>query len=364
MVLLIAGGSGGHVFPAIAFAQRLVDMSYPVYFLTDQRGARFIQEYSYLFEHVEVIPNVASAWRGMAYVKLFVAAIEMYLSLRKTRKFFQQYSVQAIFSFGGFMTVMPMIWARLWRTYGKKRVKFFALHQSDRVLGRANRFLSRWIPVVFTGYPDTLGFLKKVHPIVVGTPVRKTFFQIPPMKLPETTLGILILGGSQGASFWSSLILNALAQLSLQHRSRLHVFHQCPEQELSIVKKNYGELSIVCEVRPFFSSLPEVLAQVHVVFSRCGASTAAELACCGRSGFFVPYPHAKDHHQSHNAEFWVSQNAGWSCHQRMLKEEKITLFLQECLEDPKRLLYTGAHAMRLGRKDAAVAMINYWKGCV
>ena len=361
MVLLIAGGSGGHVFPAIALAERLVDMSYTVCLLTDQRGARFIKEYSSLFHHIEILPNLAPNWRKKFYIKSFIMAVELCLWWKKTHRLFQQYSIQAIFSFGGFMTVVPMLWGSIWEKYTGKGAKFFALHQSDRVLGRANSFLARWIPVVFTGYPNTLKVLKSIHPVVVGTPVRKAFFEISPMKLPDTSLGILILGGSQGASFWSTLFVNALERLSPKDRSRLQIFHQCPEQKCSSVENRYHQLSVACHVRPFFYSLPEILAQVHVVFSRCGASSAAELACCGRSGFFVPYPYAKDQHQDHNAAFWVSHNAGWCCPQFMLGEEKIAVFLQESLEHPQRFLYTGAHAMEFGRKDAAMEMIHYWK---
>ena len=361
MVLLIAGGSGGHVFPAIALAERVRDLSETVCLMTDQRGARFIKEYSSLFHHIEILPNLAPNWRKKFYIKPFIMVFELVLWWKQTHKFFQQYSIQAIFGFGGFMTLVPMLWGLIWAKHTGKGAKFFALHQSDRVLGRANAFLARWIPVVFTGYPDTLKVSKHIRPVVVGTPVRKAFFQIAPMTLPDTALGILILGGSQGASFWSTVFVNALELLSPKDRSRFQIFHQCPQPDCAWVEQRYQQLSVFCHVCPFFYSLPDILAQVHVVFSRCGASSAAELACCGRSGFFVPYPYAKDQHQDHNAAFWVRHNAGWSCPQLMLRAEKIAEFLQESLEDPQRFLYTGAHAKKLGRKDAAMEMIHYWK---
>ncbi|ETZ04602.1 glycosyltransferase [Holospora undulata] len=366
MVLLIAGGSGGHIFPAIALAQRLKDLSYEVYLLTDQRGERFITQDVSLFDHVEVLENFSfSSGHNKFYLKPIALCFQIWLWIQQTRKFFQLYSnsAQAFFSFGGLMSVIPMALGWFFYKYDGKKIKFFALHQSDRVLGRANRFLAKWvgIPVVFTGYPETLKVPKTVSVIPVGTPVRKEFFKIPDIKFENGPLGILILGGSQSASFWSKVFLNALELLDESHRQAFCIFHQCPEKDLSYVQERYNQLNVSCDVRSFFLSLPEILKQVHVVFSRCGASSAAELACCGRGGFFVPYPYAKDQHQDYNAAFWVSQEAGWSCPQSELNEEKIAFFLQESLEHPQRLLYTGARAKNFGRKDAAMAMIQYWQ---
>lgn len=363
MIVLIAGGSGGHVFPAIAVAQRFVDASQSVCLITDQRGARFISEYRNLFVHIEVFPNTSPQWRKKFYLKPFLKIYEFMLWWRCVQSFFTHHNeeIEAMFGFGGIMSVLPMLWGWTTRKRRKKHFRFCALHQSDRVFGRANRMLARWIKTVFTGYPDTQGLPSDILPIVVGTPVRKEFFDIAPIALPNASLRILVLGGSQGAAFWSEVLIKGVALLCSDSRSRIHIYHQCPEYQCAELEVKYQKLGISCEVKPFFALLPEVLKNVHVVFSRAGASTIAELACAGRSAFLVPYPHATDQHQHDNAAFWVSHQASWSCPQKELSGEKIAIFLHECLEDPRRLLYTGKQALNLGRKDAAVEMIQYWR---
>ncbi|ETZ06786.1 putative UDP-N-acetylglucosamine [Holospora obtusa F1] len=232
MVLLIAGGSGGHVFPAIALAQRLSDHAYSVCLLTDERGKRFIKDYTHIFDHIEVLSNFSFSGRYSRYVKPITMSIQVLVWIWQIRKIFRRHkSIQACFSFGGMMSVVPMLWGRYFYRNANKKEIFFSLHQSDRVLGRANRFLSNWIPVLFTGYPDTFKIPKNVAVFPVGTPVRKEFFEIPEPTLPRKFLGILILGGSQSASFWSTIFLKALEQLSFQQQKKIYVFHQCPEKE-------------------------------------------------------------------------------------------------------------------------------------
>lgn len=361
MVILIAGGSGGHVFPAIALAERLVESGKSVGLITDERGARFITEDRELFSHVEILPNYPKPRK--TYLKFWTLSVESWRWSRKIRKFFAQHNnhIHAVFGFGGRMSILPMLWG--WATRHKRlsQNRFCALHQSDCVVGKANRFLSRWIPTMFTGYPQTQGIPLHTKAIFVGTPVRKLFFDVGTLPTSYTELSVLILGGSQGASFWESLFPKGLALLCSDRRHKITVYHQCAQSQCETLEARYQQLGVKCTVQPFFHDLPGLLQNVHVVFSRAGASTAAELACAGRSTFFVPYPYATDQHQQHNAAYWVSQQAGWSCPQEDLTEEKIAIFLHECLEDPRRLVYTGERALTLGRKDAAAEMIHYFR---
>lgn len=361
MVLLIAGGSGGHVFPAIAFAERLVESGKTVGLITDERGARFITKDQKLFSHIEVLPNHPKSCN--LYLKLWTSSMEFLRWSRKIRKFFAEHNdhIQAVFGFGGRMSILPMVWALTTRRRSPHKNRFCALHQSDCVMGKANRFLSRWIPTVFTGYPKTQGMPLHAHALFVGTPVRKLFFNVCTLPTSCTDLGVLILGGSQGASFWEAIFPKGLGLLCSDRRHKITVYHQCAESQCGVLEARYQKLGVTCTVQPFFHNLPAVLDTVHIVFSRAGASTAAELACAGRSTFFVPYPHATNQHQQHNAAYWVSHQAGWSCPQKDLTEEKIAIFLHECLEDPRRLVYTRDRALTLGRKDAATEMIHYWR---
>ena len=361
MVVLIAGGSGGHVFPAIACAERLIEAGETIALITDERGARFITHDKNLFSHIEILPNHPA--RRKPYLKFWASSVECWIWSKTVRKFFLRHhtNIRAIFGFGGRMSIIPMLWG--WATQRRlpKQNRFCALHQSDCVMGKANRFLSRWIPTVFTGYPQTHHVPPYAKAIYVGTPVRKAFFDVNALPVPYTELGVLILGGSQGATFWETLFPKGLGLLCADRRHKIKVYHQCASSQQEALIEKYQQLGVKYIVAPFFHDLPDTLNHVHVVFSRAGASTAAELACAGRSTFFVPYPYATDHHQQHNASYWVSHQAGWSCAQDELTEEKIAIFLHECLEDPRRLVYTRDRVLTLGRKDAATEIIHYWR---
>lgn len=333
-ILLVAGGSGGHMFPAIAVAQRAHHEGQACVLFTDPRGLRFLSDQDAgLFSRV-VVFDTLSPMNGLG---LLIKTVKQIRSLRP----------KVAVGFGGKMSFLPLIMARL---LGIK----CAIHQSDAVLGQANRWMIPWMHTAFSAYPH-LPFKTQV----IGTPVRKAYHAILPA---ETTLPfeILILGGSQGAHFWSQLMPQALGLMPTELQQKLAVTHQVPEKDLGAVQAAYGPLCCAkVTLFSFSKDLHENMQQAHLVFSRAGASTLAELAVAGRAVFLVPYPFAKNDHQKANAQWVVNNQAGWVHDQKELTPELISEFLSSCLHNPEQVLYAGKKMKEMSSQNATDLLYKF-----
>ena len=323
-IILVSGGSGGHVFPAIALAEYAHSRDQPVVLITDARGSRFIENDRELFSHVKLVPQLS-----------VLSSIAIYGHMKRL---YRQYQPKAILGFGGIMTVLPLLMARL---YGIP----CAIHQSDAVLGRANRLLAPWMNRVFVGHPlhcyakhTSSKTQHKWH--TIGTPIRQKFSHIMPHARIEKPLKILILGGSQGAKIWSTLLPAALSMLSTSDQRSIHIQHQSPQEDRPFLMESYEKMSLASfEVAPFFTRITETLSWAHVVFSRAGASTLAELAHCHRPAFLVPYPLAIDNHQHCNARSHTHEHRAWMYTQSELTPSHVATTIKGWLDKPEELLY-------------------------
>jgi UDP-N-acetylglucosamine--N-acetylmuramyl-(pentapeptide) pyrophosphoryl-undecaprenol N-acetylglucosamine transferase len=237
------------------------------------------------------------------------------------------------------MTVLPLLMAS-W--YGLST----AIHQSDSITGRANAVLSRFVRHRFSAFPMTHKGRQTVW-TPVGMPIRCTFQPLPPHKNVSLPLRILIVGGSQGAHFWSLLWPRALALLSPQSRACLEVRHQCPASDLAMLRTSYGQSGLQAsqwDVSSFFHHMPDQLEWAHVVFARSGASTLAELAVACRPVFLVPYPQATQNHQWHNATLHLANHPGWIMNQEALSAEVLAGLLQDWIDDTQKLCHANEYS--------------------
>jgi UDP-N-acetylglucosamine--N-acetylmuramyl-(pentapeptide) pyrophosphoryl-undecaprenol N-acetylglucosamine transferase len=245
-----------------------------------------------------------------------------------------------VWGFGGRMTALPLVLARILGMV-------CGIHQSDRVLGRANRILARIVPHVVLGYPDTHKVPKSCHHLVLGTPVREEFHNIPPLQIKaDKILTIAILGGSQGSRFWQTLMPQAVSLLSLEERQRLCLIHQSAQDVV------YPD-GVMTEITPFIHDMAHLFTRSHVIFTRAGASSVAEIMVAGRPALFVPYPHATDEHQWWNAKGIVDQRGGWMEQESQLTPEKVAELLKNFLYNPDQVLYTGQCIRGLAKPEAA-----------
>lgn len=323
-MVLVAGGSGGHVFPAIALAEYAHQQGQKIILVTDARGARFIETDRPLFSHIEILPSVSVS-----------AAFSIYQTIKTL---YHTHHPKSVVGFGGVTTVLPLLMAR---TKGIR----CAIHQSDAILGRANRFLAPWMNSVFVGhglecYEKHIPKSKKHRWCTIGTPVRQAFTAMTPHGSIQHPIHILIIGGSQGAKIWSTLVPQALGMLSVAQQKSIQIRHQSLSSDCIALTDQYGRLNLDSfYVAPFFTDMPDMLSWSHVVFSRAGASTLAELSCGQRPGFLVPYPFAIDQHQYFNAQSYVRNNPAWMCPEAELTAVHIAEKIRGWLDKPEELLY-------------------------
>ncbi|ESR27331.1 undecaprenyldiphospho-muramoylpentapeptide beta-N-acetylglucosaminyltransferase [Lutibaculum baratangense] len=351
LILLSAGGTGGHLFPAQALAEALVERGYEVDLAADERVDRFRS--SFPAREVHVVPSatlsarnpVAYARTGLVLGSGFLRALGI---LRRT-------GPKAVVGFGGYPTVPPLLAART------LRIKT-AIHEQNAVLGRANRMLASKVDLVATSFP-------KVHmlgenaakAVFTGAPVRAAVKAAArPYEAPavDGEFRLLVFGGSQGAKILSDVVPGAVARLPEADRRRLKIVQQCRQEDIARVRAGYGALGVEAELQPFFMDMPQRIADAHLVVSRSGASTVAELAVIGRPGILIPLPHALDNDQLLNATAMAKAGGGWLLPQASLDAHRLADEIKNRMDDPQGLAAGASAAGQVGNADAAATLAD------
>ncbi|MBU2583280.1 MAG: undecaprenyldiphospho-muramoylpentapeptide beta-N-acetylglucosaminyltransferase [Alphaproteobacteria bacterium] len=346
-VLLAAGGTGGHLFPAFALAEELGRRGYLVDLVTDMRGDRYGTGFP--ARKIHQIPSatltgkspVAVAQTVWTLSKGIGAAVGLLGEIRPS----------VVIGFGGYPTFPPLMAAKL------RGIKT-ALHEQNAVLGRANRLLAARVDAIATSFEHVKHLegplIEKAR--LTGNPVRDVVIEYAsrPYWTPDSSddVKLLIFGGSQGARYFSDTLPPAMAKLPHSLRQRLRVVQQAREEDVERVQQAYAALGISAEVAPFFANLPEIMADSHLVIGRAGASTVSELTVIGRPSILVPLPHAVDNDQLNNALTLAKSGGAWCIEQKDLDVDRLAVELERLIGDPK-LLLNAAHAARSqGRPDA------------
>jgi UDP-N-acetylglucosamine--N-acetylmuramyl-(pentapeptide) pyrophosphoryl-undecaprenol N-acetylglucosamine transferase len=238
-----------------------------------------------------------------------------------------------------------------------------AVHEQNARLGRVNRFVANRMNAIALSFEDTDGVPSDRAAVsVTGNPVRDSIVALrsqgytPPDA--DGDIRILITGGSQGAEIFSDVVPMALGGLPLEIRKRLRVTQQCRENTLSRVRDMYAEHDIAAELAPFIENVADCLGAAHLVICRAGASTVAELTVAGRPAILVPYPHARDDHQTANADQLDKANAGWRIAQPEFTAEALRAQLLTLFDQPEKLSDAASNAAALGRPDAAARLAD------
>jgi UDP-N-acetylglucosamine--N-acetylmuramyl-(pentapeptide) pyrophosphoryl-undecaprenol N-acetylglucosamine transferase len=348
LILLAAGGTGGHLFPAEALGVELIKRGFRVRLVTDDRALR----YSGLFSK-DMIDVVASETaRGRNPLQLAYAGFTLAAGTFSALGLMRRLKPVAVVGFGGYPTLPPLIAARL---AGIPSI----IHDANAVLGRANRFLSRHVSAIATSLPGVLdrdGALSG-KATTVGTPMRPAILTAAATSYtaPETNgpLRLLVVGGSQGARVMSDVVPGAIERLEPALWSRLILTQQVREEDMIRVRAVYDRLKIQAELAPFFADLPARLASNHLVVSRSGAGTVAELAAIGRPSILVPLPGAIDQDQMANAGVLSQVNGALRIPQSAFTPDRLASEISALAAEPQRLAAMAAGARSAGRLDAA-----------
>jgi UDP-N-acetylglucosamine--N-acetylmuramyl-(pentapeptide) pyrophosphoryl-undecaprenol N-acetylglucosamine transferase len=348
LILLAAGGTGGHLFPAEALGVELIKRGLRVRLATDSRALR----YSGLFsrETMDVVPSATVRGRtpwSLAYTGAMLAAGGL-VSLNLMRRL----KPSAVVGFGGYPTLPPLLAAKLSGVPG-------IIHEANAVLGRANRLLSRHVNAIATSLP---GVLDRDPALVgktttVGTPMRPAILAAAAVKFavpePAGAFRLLVVGGSQGARVMADIVPPAIERLEPALWSRLVVTQQVREEDMARVRAVYDRLKINAELAPFFGDLPARLASHHLVVSRSGAGTVAELAAIGRPSILVPLPGSIDQDQFANAGVLTQVGGALRIPQAEFTPDRLAAEISALASEPARLTAMAAGARAVGRLDAA-----------
>ena len=346
-IMLAAGGTGGHMFPAEALARVLLSRGLTVALVTDLRGQAF----------GDALPEVAvhriradTPTRGTIGRVRAVGALA--IGYFQARRLLRRMRPAAVVGFGGYPSVPTVMAAS---GLGRKVI----VHEQNAVLGRANRLLAPRAAAVATSFPAVKGLRStdRSKALLVGNPVRPGIAEIGVSPYPppddDGPLRLLVLGGSQGAHVFAGAVPAALARLPLALRQRLAVSQQCRAEDLEAVDLAYANTAIQPDLSSFFRDVPQRLAAAHLVIARAGASTLAELAAAGRPAILVPYPYATDDHQTANAAALAEAGGAWLLGQPDLSAEALSERIQVLFKQPEILARAAAAARGFARVDAA-----------
>jgi UDP-N-acetylglucosamine--N-acetylmuramyl-(pentapeptide) pyrophosphoryl-undecaprenol N-acetylglucosamine transferase len=348
LVLLAAGGTGGHLFPAEALGVELIKRGLRVRLATDARALR----YSGLFtrDNIDVVPS--ETVRGRNPISLARTVITLGYGTGIAINLVRRLKPAAVVGFGGYPTLPPLMAARL---LGVPSV----IHDANAVLGRANRFLAGRVDAIATSLPGVLDRDSALagKATTVGTPMRPAILAAAavPFASPEShgPLRLLVVGGSQGARVMSDIVPPAIERLEPALWSRLVLIQQVREEDMARVRAIYDRLKIKAELAPFFTDLPAQLASSHLVISRSGAGTVAELAAIGRPSILVPLPGAIDQDQFANAGVLAEVNGALRIPQGEFTPDRLAAEISGFAAEPARLTAMAAAARQVGRLDAA-----------
>jgi UDP-N-acetylglucosamine--N-acetylmuramyl-(pentapeptide) pyrophosphoryl-undecaprenol N-acetylglucosamine transferase len=348
LVLLSAGGTGGHLFPAEALANALKRLDLRVALATDHRAGALAGS----FPADEVVQVAAATPSGGSPLQMARAAFVLGLGFLQASRALRRLRPTAVVGFGGYPTVPPVAAASFLRIST-------VIHEQNGVMGRANRFLAKRVSAIATGFPEVKGIPEGTSARIVhtGNPVRPAVLaaaQIPyPAALKGGKLRLLIFGGSQGARIMSDIVPAAIERLPKEVLAQLVVTQQAREEDLLRVMTSYARSIGHAEVQPFFKDLPKRMAEAHLVISRSGASTVAELAAIGRPSILIPLPGALDQDQAANAQFLVKTGAASVIPQTEFTPERLAGEIMARIEDPARLTAAAKAAKSAGLSDAA-----------
>ncbi len=350
LLLIAAGGTGGHMFPAQALAEAMLAKGWRVKLSTDARGARYTGGFPAKVDIVQVAS--ATFARGGAVAKLIAPLRILGGILAATFRMMRE-KPSVVVGFGGYPTIPALAAAVVLR---RPRM----IHEQNGVLGRVNQFFAPRVDRVACGtWPTTLpDGIEGVH---VGNPVRAAVIEragagyIPPGDYP---MSIVVIGGSQGARILSDVVPAAIAALPAPLRDRVRVAHQARDEDQVRVIAAYASAGIRAEVEPFFTDVPRRLSEAQLVISRAGASSVADISVIGRPAILIPFAAATGDHQTANARGLVDAEAAILIPEKQLDAATLADQINAILAQPQAAERMAQNALSQGRPDATLRLVD------
>ena len=353
-IILAAGGTGGHMFPAGALAKELKAQGFDVHLLTDNRGLVFVPQLTEM--EVHKIP-AATVYGGGVFalpLRMFTLLVTLLVSISLILRL----QPKVIIGFGGYPSFGPVIGGLLLR-------RSVLVHEQNAVLGRVNRLAARLGSSLATSYTNTVNV-----PVAAAERLRKTGNPLRAAVLKAAQGGyrflsrsrpfdLLVFGGSQGAKIFSDIVPQAIAQLPESQRKRLRVVHQVRKEDMRNALNTYASMGVYAEIRDFFDDLPTRMRRAHLVIARGGAGTLAEIAALGTPSIIVPLAGSLDQDQTHNAREMATAEAAVLMKQSSLTPASLAGAIEPLMADEARLQSMSDKARKFGELDAVGRLTRY-----
>ncbi|WP_075292210.1 undecaprenyldiphospho-muramoylpentapeptide beta-N-acetylglucosaminyltransferase [Pararhizobium arenae] len=346
IIMLAAGGTGGHLFPAEALAHELKGLGWSVHLVTDSRAERFAGKFP--ADEIHVVPSATIGSKNP--VNVARSLWKLWTGIRVAKRLMAKVRPAVVVGFGGYPTVPPLLAAN---GLGIPTM----IHEQNAVMGRANKALANKVKAIAGGFlPETEGrYAAKT--VTTGNPVRPAVLEAAKVAYQPSNAGedfrLVVFGGSQGAQYFSKSVPNAISLLDADLQKRLRLTQQARPEDMEMVSACSAKLDLKSEIQPFFTDMAERIGTAHLVICRSGASTVSEISVIGRPSILVPYPYALDHDQAANAAALAATGGAKVIVQADLSAEKLSRILTNAMTNPESLVQMAENAKRAGKPDAA-----------
>ena len=345
-ILLAAGGTGGHVFPAVAVAEQLKEMGMKPVFITDRRGKPMIPA---PFNATRIL---AASPYGSTRGQRIKGLMKLAFGAMQTTLLMMMYRPKLVIGFGGYPAVAPVL---IGKGFGCRTM----LHEQNAYFGRANNFLAKYVNTIAFSWQGTKNISEDnvQKSKVMGMPVRHAFHDIGTKDFVAPQDGeevrILIVGGSLGAEIFGETVPEALSRLPDELRGRIKITQQVRDGQMEDVKATYAKAGITATLAPFIHDMADEMAKAHLVVCRSGASSVAELAASGRPSILVPFPGAMDDHQTANAKAMTDIGGGWLIPESEMSAGSLAGKISTLITSPEKLTLAAEAARQLHQGHAA-----------
>tara|TARA_Y100000590_G_scaffold426659_1_gene536007 strand:+ start:50 stop:1111 length:1062 start_codon:yes stop_codon:yes gene_type:complete len=348
-VILTGGGTGGHCLPIQVIFNSFIQKEIDCYIITDKRGRAFFSSINK--------NKIITIWQLVESNNRFSQLLNFPIIFFQSLFIFLKLKPNFTIGFGGYIT-LPFLLSGSFLRYK------IAVHESNAVLGRANKFLIRQIKYLFTAFNETQNIHKNFQnkTIHVGMPIRLYKSSKPIKQTSNNNFKICVIGGSQGAKSFSNFIPKAIVRLQNENNIRCIVNHQAREEDVNLVKNTYGVTRVESNVKQFFPDMPKIIFESDLVISRSGSSTLNEIIYHGKPSILIPYPHATDDHQYYNARELEKRLISKIIYNQELNTQKIFLEMLKILKNKARRKYIAFSHPKLGNLNPCERIYDLIKG--
>ena len=333
ILMVVAGGTGGHIYPSLSLINKMSNFNFII--ITDQRGTKYYENF---FEkkslNFKIFTHKVSSPSNKNILQVIISLSQISISLIKSLLIILSKKPDIVIGFGGYPTIAPMM---------ASKICFVPLiiHEQNAIIGRVNRLLCKISNILAVSFVDTkkVGNLKNI--IFTGNPVRKEFEKIGHVNyvksISNKPFTILIYGGSLGASFFSKQLTSIICQLPPKIRKEIKIIQQVRVEDLKTVRDKYKTHKIEAETSTFFQNISDKFETAHLVITRSGGSTVAEILASCKPVIFVPLPNSLDNHQYENAKFFETNNCGWIFDQINNSKSDFERLLKDIFKNKQKL---------------------------